>query len=140
MSTEIPLHPHTVGIKPKETLPLTWARANSSRFLQRWLARLDDTDDRQNQNWRADMHFRRQSALHSGRMVLGEWDHLDDLEFRDHLAATDDAEWRTLWSRALHEEPEKPVSRSTDYRRRKIVGKVGPVGRPKRNVSSEDPL
>lgn len=119
------------------------ARANDGAFLAAWLWRLNDIEDRHNNHWRAVHHLPRLSALAAGRMILGSFAHLDDLEFRDDLGAAVEPEQDALWRR-IRDEPQEHdltakersvvlgISPSTEYRRRKAAGQTARPGRPRR--------
>jgi hypothetical protein len=130
--TEIPLPSATIVVATH------LARLNQSAYLQQWLYRIDDVENRHNNRYRAERHLPRQSALAAGKLVLGSYAHLDDMELRDDLGTVDDPEWRILWQVMLDAQTAREraeaikVSPSTEYRRRRGEGKVGKVGRPRK--------
>lgn len=101
------------------------AAANGQRFLQQWLHRLDDVGDPG--DFSASRHLERRQRALDGHTVLGSWEHLDDMEFRDHLATVDPIEASRLWRIVLHWSELTPaerarllgVSRTTEWRMRK---------------------
>lgn len=119
------------GLHPREQRAKYAARARQSAYLTRYMHRLDDVagmDTPIRRARAAKRHPYTFSALCTGKEVIGSYDHLDDILYREAREHVDDAERDRLVEIEGDIPPVTPIqaaaqregiSRTTEWRRRK---------------------
>jgi hypothetical protein len=109
----------------------------ASTWYAAYLRRLDD-DDPAPIELQAVRHLRTRSRLAADKLIVGSWGHLDDLMFRERFERLDATEQDRMWLRVIdattsaERAAAQGISRSTEYRRRRVRGLTGKPGRPKK--------